>query len=163
MNNKILFISLIVIAFVAGAVALFFRAGNKGDFDISGDSVNLIISDNAIYVSEQKPGKIVLVSLIQFEKPGFVVIHEDNAGVPGKILGVSNLLARGETKNLPPITLSRETKDGEVIYAMLHFDNGDDKFDAANDKPVLDKVGNEPMMTIAIVSEDAVESGIVNP
>ena len=163
MNNKIFFILLIIIAFAAGGAALFFRADNKEDSDVSGGSANLIISDNAIYVAEQTPGQSVLVALARLEKSGFVAIHEDNAGLPGKILGASSLLLGGEAKNLPPIALSRETTDGEVIYAMLHFDNGDGKFDAANDKPVLDKASSEPMMMIAIVSEDAAEPGIVNP
>ena len=162
MNKKALFL-LIAIALIAGGATFYFRNGEKESSPVDDNSSGLIIDSSAIYVAEQKPGNSVIVSMARFEKPGFVVIHEDNVGAPGKILGASSLLASGEAKNLPPIMLSRLTRDSEEIYAMLHFDNGDGKFDAAYDKPVLDKVGNEPMMMITAVSEDAAEPGIVNP
>lgn len=159
MRTKLLVLGVIIL--VSG-FALFFRGGSK-EPDSTGDSSGLIISSNAIYVAEQAPGRSVSVSVVRFEKSGFVVIHEDAAGAPGKILGASSLLPAGEMENLPPIMLSRAMMDGETIYAMLHFDNGDGKFDAADDKPVLDSVGGAPMMMVVTVSKDATEPGIVNP
>jgi hypothetical protein len=129
----------------------------------AGDSSGLIIGENAIYVAAQPPGHSVSVSMVRLKRPGFVVIHEDRAGAPGKILGVSSLLPAGDTENLQPITLSRVTRDGETIYAMLHFDDGDGKFDVANDKAVLDSVGGEPMLMVVTVSNEAAEPGITNP
>ena len=118
---------------------------------------------NAIYVAEQLPLKTVSVALVHLASPGFVVIHEDNAGAPGKILGQSDALGAGEIKNLPPIALSRSTKDGETLYVMLHFDDGDRVFDAVKDKPALDAVADEPVMMITVVSKDALEPGAINP
>lgn len=166
MSTKTLFIFSIVIGIVVvtGVVILLRGSREQPDYvDYVDDSSGLIIRNSAIYVAEQKPGDRVLVSLVRLEKPGFVVIHEDAAGNPGKILGVSSLLPKGETKNLLAVTLYRATKDGETIYAMLYFDNGDGAFDDINDKPVLDSVGGVPMLMVVIVSKDAAEPGIVNP
>lgn len=151
----------VVFIVIATAVFLFLPSGKE--FSPSGDSSGLIVGGNAIYVAEQAPGRSFSVAVTRWEKPGFVVIHEDANGAPGKILGVSSLLPAGETKNLSPITLSRSTRDTETVYAMLHFDNGDGSFDAKNDKPALDSVGGEPVMMVSAVSQDATEPGVVNP
>lgn len=156
----LLILGLIII--VALGVVIFF-VGNNRESEPTSNSSGLIISNNAIYVAEQIPGDIVSVQVVRLEKPGFVEIHEDNNGKPGKILGSSILLSAGETRNLPPIRLSRTTKDGETIYAMLHSDNGDGKFEAADDKPILDPVGNTPVMMIVAVSKEATEPEATNP
>jgi len=165
MNTKtpLLFLPFILLVIIIILVAALFFGGVNQKPESVDNSSGLIISNNAIYVSDQIPGYSVSVQVVHLEKPGFVVIHEDADGTPGKILGVSALLAAGETKNLSSITLSRAIKDNETIYAMLHFDNGDGKFDAANDKPVIDPVGNAPVMMIVTVDKEATEPGVVNP
>ena len=129
----------------------------------AGDSTHLIVSNNAIYVAEQPPSKTVSVTFARLEKPGFLVIHEDNADKPGKILGKSYLLPGGEAKNLTPIVLSRETVDNETLYAMIHLDDGDGVFDPTEDKPVLDSASGEPVMMIFTISADATMPGAINP
>ncbi len=162
LNKKIFFIPVIIIViFIIGIVVLFLSK-NQGSIP-SNNSSGLIISSNAIYVAEQVPGTSISVAVVRLEKPGFAVIHEDSNGVPDKILGASNLLQTGEAKNLPPIMLSRLTKDGETIFVMLHTDNGDGKFNAKEDKPALDSVGGEPVMMIVTISKDATEPGAINP
>ncbi|MGQ0741074.1 MAG: DUF7282 domain-containing protein [Alphaproteobacteria bacterium] len=156
-----MFLIFAIIIAVSGA-AFFFRAGEDDPLAASGSS-GLIVGENTIYVAEQPPGPSVSASLVRLRKRGFVVIHDDAAGRPGRILGASGLLAAGETKNLPPVTLSRATRDGETIYAMLHFDNGNGKFDVADDKAVLDPESGAPMMMIVSVSKHATEPGIINP
>lgn len=148
-------------AVVVGAV-FFFRDGRNEPAG-SNDSTGFIVSNNAIYVADQLPGRSVSIAVMQLEKPGFVVILKDNAGTPGKILGVSGALPTWETKNIGPIGLSRITKDGEVLYAMLYLDDGDDVFDSAKDKPALDSLGDEPVLMIFSVSTNASEVGAVNP
>ena len=161
MNTKILFIFTIPMVVITG-VALFFWYGG-GESSSIDDSSGLLINHSAIYVAEQAVGDRVFVSVVRLEKSGFVVIHEDVTDAPGIILGISSLIPAGEMKNLPSIMLSRAIVDGELIYAMLHFDNGDGIFDVRNDKPVLDSVDGAPMMMIVTVSKNASESGIVNP
>lgn len=157
----ILLILGIITIIILGSV-LFFIDDNDEKLNIN-DQSGLIISNNAIYVADQIPGDNILVQVAHLEKPGFVVIHEDNNGAPGKILGVSSLLGAGETKNLPSINLFRATKDNETIYAMIHLDNGDGKFDVTNDKPALDSIGGVPVMMIVTISKDATEPKATNP
>lgn len=161
MNTKILLIGVVIVVFVAGGAFLF--RGGTTEPTPSTDSSGLIIGKNAIYVAEQSPGQSISVAVVRLEEPGFVVIHEDANGAPGKVLGASNLLPTGETKNLGPIGLSRATTDGETMYAMLHIDDGDDAFEATSDKPAKNSISEEPVMTIVTVSADAIEPGAVNP
>ncbi len=159
MKIKILLI-LAVVVITLGTV--FFFRGSNTKTSITHDSTNLIVGRNAIYVDEQSLSRTVSVAVVRLEKTGFVVIHEDNAGKPGKILGASNALPTGETKNLTPIALSRTTLDGETLYAMLHLDDGDGTFDATKDKPAQDSVDGSPVMMIFSTSLDGSVPGIIN-
>lgn len=158
MNTKKFFFIGIVIA-ILGIGFLFLGRGDK-NVPVSNDSSGFIVSNNSIYAAEQAPGRDVLISVVRLEKPGFVVIHDDVAGSPGKILGASSLFKAGETKNPEPIKLSKTTIDGETIYAMLHLDDGDSVFNATKDKPIL--FNTEPVMMIINVSSDAIEPGAVS-
>lgn len=160
MNTKIFLVVGVIVAVMVGA-ATFLLSGVKPP-DTSGNSSGLIVSKNAIYVAEQVPSKIASVAVVHLEAPGFVVIHEDAAGMPGIILGASVLLPAGETKSPVLISLSRMTKDDETIYAMLHLDDGDGVFDARKDRPAKDRVGGEPVMMVVTVSKDATEPGAIN-
>jgi hypothetical protein len=94
---------------------------------------------NRVVVSDQFPGNIVYISSVQLSQPGFIVIHKDNAGTPGDIIGYQYF-----DKGINPgkITLTSPTVEGGIYYAMLHSDNGDKKFDAAKDLPLKDASGN---------------------
>ncbi len=167
MTTKTLVILVVIVAIAFGA-AFFFQNDNNTESVSTGDSAGLpaqaglIIGKNAIYVAEQSPSRTVSVAVARLEKSGFVAIHEDNADKPGKILGVSNVLPAGETKNLTPIALSRVTKDGETLYAMIHPDDGDGVFDPVKDNPAQDSLSSESVMMIFTVSMDAIEPEAVN-
>ena len=158
MNTKTLLI--LIVALGIGAAFLFLR--ETWESGPVGNSTGLIVGKNAIYVAEQVPSKNVLVAIIKFEKPGFVVIHEDINGKPGKILGASALLSKGETKDVL-VALSRMTVDGEALYAMIHLDDGDKVFEAGEDYPAKDLISGESVMTIFTVIKDATEPGEVKP
>ncbi len=166
MNQKTLIILGVVVVILGGAT--FFYRDNNVEPATTGDSVGLpaqtglVIGNNAIYVADQAPAQAVLVAVVRLEQTGLVVIHEDKSGQPGQILGTSAVLSAGETKNLTPIKLSRLTKDGETLYAMLHLDDGDGVFDPAKDRPVFGSLGDNPIMMIFTVSLDATEPGAVN-
>ncbi len=160
MNRKAFVLFVIIVAIIVGA-AFFFRSGRER-FGSLRDSAGLIIGANAIYVADQAPSQTLAVAVVHLEKPGFVVIHEDAAGAPGKILGASGALPTGETNNPASIPLSRPTRNGETLYAMLHLDDGDSVFDAMKDKPALDSVGALPVMMIITVSAEATEPDAVN-
>jgi hypothetical protein len=94
---------------------------------------------NRVVVSDQFPGNIVYLSSVQLAQPGWVVIHKDNAGTPGAVIGSAYF-----EKGISPgkITLTSPTVEGGIYYAMIHSDNGDKKFDAVKDLPLKDASGN---------------------
>ena len=94
---------------------------------------------NRIVVSDQYPGNIVYVSSVQLENGGFVVIHKDDNGTPGAVIG-SGYFDKGI--NPGKITLTATTVEGGVYYAMLHSDDGDKKFDAVKDISLKDTKGD---------------------
>lgn len=93
---------------------------------------------NRVVVSDQYPGNIVYISSAQFSAPGWVVIHKDNNGKPGDVIGYTYF-----DKGINPgkINLKENTKEGMMYYAMLHSDDGDKKFDASKDVPLKDSKG----------------------
>ena len=127
----------------------------------SSSTSELRVGSNAIYVPDQVPSSMVTVGFVLLTRPGFVVIHEDAGEKPGAILGASSLVSAGETGNGVRIIFSRETKEGEELYAMLHQDDGDGTFSIANDLPVKDERGNVIMMSFA-VDADATTPGEVS-
>jgi hypothetical protein len=161
MKTKIILTLGIIVAVGIGVMFIFF--GNDDESKSVENSSGFFVRENAIYVAEQSPSNTVSVSIVRLEKPGFAVVHEDINEMPGGILGISNLIASGETADSLLITLFRPTLDGEMIYVMLHFDNGDGIFDVAKDKPVIDPITNEPVMMIVVISQDATEPDTVSP
>ncbi|MCH7883322.1 hypothetical protein IIA95_02825 [Patescibacteria group bacterium] len=120
----------------------------------------LLVGDNAIYVSNTKPATMVNVGFAILAGGGYVVIHEDGEGKPGAIVGNSIFLPQGENRDFE-VTLSRESVDGEVLYAMLHSDNGDGVFNPAEDSPIQNDQGNIILMRFQI-SSDATEPGAIS-
>jgi hypothetical protein len=93
---------------------------------------------NALNVQNQTSGKAAMIKSVFMEKQGFVVIHEDNGGMLGNIVGSSNLLNAGETKS---VSITMNLHAGLSHWAALHLDNGDGVFDAKQDPPVKDENG----------------------
>lgn len=101
----------------------------------------MLAEENAVVVVEQRPGSTATASAVVLASPGFLVIHEDNNGAPGAILGASTVLSAGESKNVE-VTLSRATRDGERLHAMLHSDaDANGTFNASADTPVQSTLG----------------------
>ncbi len=103
------------------------------------------------------PANRVVVKKVASPGKGFIVIHADNAGAPGPVLGNS---AVGNGDNLDVVvTLSRDATDGERLYAMLHKDDGQPgvyEFDGVNgiDGPVLgqNELPIAPGFTVTVMS-----------
>ena len=117
----------------------------------AGEINPLLIGDNAIYVSNTKPAIIVPIGFAILKDGGYVVIHEESVDRPGTIVGNSALLSQGENRDFE-VMLSRKSVDGEALYAMLHFDNGDGVFNSTDDLPITDKEGNSMFMRFHISS-----------
>ena len=94
---------------------------------------------NRITMVDQFPGNVVFLSSVQTSDPAWVVIHADNAGQPGKVIGSAHV---GAGVNPVKVTLTQPTVEGGTYYAVLYTDNGGTKFDAAKDQPMKDAAGN---------------------
>ncbi len=96
-------------------------------------------SDNKISVEIQSAGKEVAVSSVALTGESWIVIHEDEAGKPLRILGAKRLNAGTYTNVV--VKLLRETVEGHTYYAMLHGDDGDGLFDSKKDMVETDISG----------------------
>jgi len=102
-----------------------------GDVDHNGISQD---ENSAIYILEQKPSNIAIAAYAILEKPGYIVIHENNNGNFGKILGNSKLLPIGKSDNVF-IGIIRQSFHGEIFFAVMYEDSGDGIFTPGVDVP----------------------------
>jgi hypothetical protein len=70
---------------------------------------------------------------------GYVVLHKEEEGKPGKIIGMISILG-SELYSNSIISLAEDVMLGDVLYAILYSDNGDAVF-TAEDSPVTDDDG----------------------
>ncbi len=131
---------IIVIIVIAVVGYLIFRSDGIG---IPGTALY------AVTASSQLAGDDVVIENARLTDAGYVVIHDDSAGTPGAIIGVSDAIV-GEYENLV-VSLNRASVEGETLYAMVHMDNGDGEFNAADDEPATE--GDE-----LVVSSFAIEA-----
>ena len=136
---------LILAAVVFGSMGKNPEALNNTEDDSAAESATYLVSDNAINVDEQKAGSTATISFAALKDSGFVVIHESNNGVPGKVIGSSALLPPGQSNNVP-ISLSSPLVAGKKYIAMLHLDDGNGVLSETDDAPAKDKDGNVVMM-----------------
>lgn len=104
---------------------------------------------NNVMVSDQYPGNVVHITSAQLANPGWIVIHEDNSGTPGAIVG-SAYFDKGTHPG--KVTLSKNTSEGKIYYAMIHSDDGDMKFDDKKDLPLKNSRGDIIMKTFRVTS-----------
>lgn len=145
---------------VIGAVYFFNGVPALPVTDSADNTSGLRAEDNMVIVAEQRPGAFILAAQVLLVAPGFVVIHDDNAGAPGAILGASALLAAGESSQIT-VPLSRPSKDGEKLHVMLHSDtDGNGTFSAATDAPVQSALGG-PITGWFDISSDSPENSVI--
>jgi hypothetical protein len=137
-SSKVIIWIVVVVIIIAAIVYGVSRNGR----DTDGMENNTIsTNDNSaatIAVADQFPGNIVYVSNATFGKNGFVVIHKDENGAPGKIIG-SAYFAKGV--NPGTVELTESLTEGGKYFAMVHDDDGDRIFDATKDLPSKDTSG----------------------
>lgn len=130
---------IVIVALIIIGISVFGGKSTQaptGDDDTTAGSSTEV---NRVVMSDQFPGNVVYLSSVQLAKPGFVVVHKDNAGQPGDIIGSAYFDAG---INPGKITLTSSTVEGGVYYAMLHTDDGDKLFDVTKDLPLKDSKGN---------------------
>ncbi|MDP3685350.1 MAG: hypothetical protein Q8R32_00795, partial [bacterium] len=119
-----------------------------------------------VSVSTQAAGTSVTVDKAMLAKNGFIAIHTDDKGKPGPVIGNSALLKPGPNTAIA-VKLSRRTRNGETLYAMLHTDvngNGVYEFPGA-DVPTTDSTGAviAPSFTIGTASSSPSPSPSASP
>ncbi len=85
---------------------------------------------------------VVSVLAAVADAPSFVVIHEDDGGDLGDVIGAS-VLVNGLVSNVS-VPLARAIIDGETLHAALYRDDGDSVFDSGDD---LVRVGGGDVTT----------------
>ncbi len=128
------------------------RFNNEGTFSVvctihPGMQTNVSVTENgsmtppekrnpSISVKDQKVknGEIVIPELY-LDKPGYIVIHKQQDGSVGPVIGNSDLLQSGESMN--ESVAINTTQATDTIYGMLHYDDGDGEYNfPGNDGPV---------------------------
>jgi len=105
----------------------------------------IVVTSTSITVEDQNFGDSVIIKSLNLGITAWVVVYEDNAGVPGSILG-AHIYDAGEIANAP-IALLRGTNADSVYYVKVQGDDGDRVFDYKKDVPVVDGSGKEIMST----------------
>ena len=86
---------------------------------------------------DQTAAQTATIKEMNYNGNVYVVIYEDDNGVPGKVLGQSEILI--EPSTMVSIDLNRASEPDEILHAMLHFDDGNGVFEFPNsDGPLLD-------------------------
>ena len=137
-----LIIGIIVVVIIGIFVWRYFSSktavNDQAGGEQNGQVVNLV---DSIFMVNQKPGRFVNVGKAVLSKKGYVAIHQEEEGKAGAVIGYSNLLNLGESKNFS-VTLNRKSVVGESLYAMVHWDNSNGTFNPSDDVPAVDKDGN---------------------
>lgn len=122
----------------------------------SGTGNAAVLADgNAIAVNDQAPGLSVAVRMAAFVRDGWVVVHENDGGKPGRILGAKRFSSGQGQSGV--VELLRPTAEGNVYFAMLHDDDGDRQFDHIKDLPLRDPQGNMIFMRFVATANSPVE------
>lgn len=95
------------------------------------------LGDMPVYVADQRPSSFINIAFGTLIKPGFVVIHENDDGKFGKIIGNSRILPAGNFENLS-IGLVRLAIHGDSLFAVIYEDSGDNIFSPELDLPSKD-------------------------
>lgn len=122
-------------------------------------------SGAGVYVEDQPAGAMeVVVGFAVMPQGGFLAIHEDAGGVPGRVIGVSSVLAQGGEH--VSVKVSPALVDGAIYYAMVYADPKDDPIKAlaaGTVRPLTDADGNVVLMSFAAVSGAQPETEPVQP
>ena len=122
----------------------------------------LDLGGNAVYVENQMSGSSsILVGFVVLSAPGYVVIYNDDSGVPGEVIGESILLQTGG-EHLT-VALDEPLVEDQVYYAMLYQDDGDGQFREDADTQAVDSEQSVILMTFLATPEAQPELGPVEP
>lgn len=118
---------------------------------------------NIIIIDDQRPGEMVVINKSYTKVDSFIAIHENDNNTPGKIIGVSKLLNKNVEYSGLRIKLDRPSKKGELLFAMVHKDNGNGKFNfPGEDLPLKDQNNKILIKPFNIISIEDVKNKNTN-
>jgi hypothetical protein len=106
---------------------------------VGADSVLYGGREHIIAIDQMVSGKVAVLSAA-LNGYGYVVIHKDEKGKPGQIIGTSKMIAPGLYSDRL-VNLFESVAPGEMLYATLYRDNGDGVFSSTDDVAVTDSDG----------------------
>lgn len=121
--------------------------GMMGNKENGGEMGGGMMASGGNSIQLDESNKKSILAMITLEKPGFMVTHDQDNGKAGKILYASSLLSKGQNTI---VAVTVDMKKGQTYYLMLHYDNGDEKFNAMDDKPVTGNNGSPVMVKITV-------------
>jgi hypothetical protein len=125
------------------------------------ESFIVTVDSNSVTAENQSIGddNSITVSNVMLEEAGWIVVHNDEDGNPGEVLGVSDLITAGSHNNVVIDLGDSEVNVGDTLWIMLHTDTGtageyefDPESDDDFDLPILDG-DNQPVMISITVTE----------
>ncbi|MDX1602212.1 MAG: hypothetical protein R3209_04020 [Salinimicrobium sediminis] len=135
------------------------------------DSIDVIApTGNLVVENQMLENNMLTISNVSMSQDGWVVIHRDNGDggpmVP-EIISVPKMVEAGDvTDVMVELKEGEEVEDGEVLWAMLHTDDGvmgTYEFNGTNglDAPIKD-ASNNIMTKSFVVSVEAAPTGTVS-
>jgi len=102
-----------------------------------------------ISIDTQIPGEVVLIKKITMPESGWLAIHDDLDGKPGKVLGAAYLKAG--THQRQEVLLLRALTEDKNYLAVIHKDDGDRYFDYLLDAPLTNPNGQLEVTPFSVV------------
>lgn len=121
----------------------------RGDEDMDNVEKEMVKSELMLDVlSSQSPGDVVVVDEVNIPG-GYVVVHKDDGGKPGAVIGRSGLIE--DSQKMLEISLDVDLMKGDVVYVMLHKDDGDGEYEfPGDDAPARDANGDVVVKKVMI-------------
>ncbi|HEY4511244.1 MAG TPA: hypothetical protein VJH55_00150 [Candidatus Paceibacterota bacterium] len=154
-KNTVVWVIVIIVILVLGTWFVVRYNRNKTVAPSTETETTLDSVRNNLTVKDQFPGDIVFVSDLALNRPAFVVIHKENAGAPGAIIGTALFDTASTTGQ---VKLTEKTVNGKTYYAVLYGDNGNKTFTAGDDLPLTDTDGATVIMKTFKATTDLEDS-----
>lgn len=134
------------------------------DLPVQSGSTNLAesfivtIDENSVTAEDQAVvDNTITISNVNLQEAGWIVVHNDEDGAAGEVIGVSEVLTAGSHDDVE-ITFeeSAEVSVGDVLWIMLHADTGAAgvyEFDGSNGLDLPLTGDNGPVMVSITITE----------